>query len=193
MITREQAICQQLNRYYDGTPCKNGHISEKYVRDSYCCECKSLSEKRNKSRRLEHAKKYYNNNKEKVKARTGKYAADNSIKISLNQREWRTNNADKIRQYRKDNRGLYAYHTAKRRKRVKQATPKWVNMEEIKQLYLLAAKLSKETGILHEVDHIIPLTHDLVCGLHCLENLRVIPKIDNIKKSNKFTPTFQSF
>lgn len=186
MITREQAICQHLNRYYDGTPCRNGHVSEKYVRDNYCCECKTLSEKRNRSNRLAHMKIYYKKNKNRIKSNVREYAANNSEKISANQKKWRTNNASKIKQYRKDNRGLYAYHAAKRRKRVKQATPAWVNMEEIKQFYMLAAKLSNETGIPHEVDHIIPLVHELVCGLHCPENLRVIPKVDNIKKSNKF-------
>ena len=188
MITRERAISQALNRYYDGTECRKGHISEKYVRDGYCCECKSLKEKENKVRRLEYAKKYYRKNTQNVKAKTREYAINNADKVSANQKKWRTNNASKIKQYRKDNRGLYAYHVAKRRKRVKQATPAWVNMEEIKQFYMLAAKLSNETGIPHEVDHIIPLVHELVCGLHCPENLRVIPKVDNIKKSNKFEP-----
>ena len=152
------------------------------------CECKTLKEKENKLKRADHARKYYSKNKEKVKGNTRNYAVKNCDKVSSNQKIWRTRNVDKIRQYRKDNRGLYAYHTAKRRKRVKQATPTWVNLEEIKQFYILAAKLTNDTGILHEVDHIIPLTHALVCGLHCPENLRVIPKIDNIKKSNKFEP-----
>lgn len=34
------------------------------------------------------------------------------------------------------------------------------------------------------VDHEIPLRGRLVSGLHVLENLRVIPRSDNQKKSN---------
>ena len=67
-----------------------------------------------------------------------------------------------------------------RRKRVKDAMPVWSNKEELKHIY----KLASERNLV--VDHIIPLKHDLVCGLHVPDNLRCIPVEMNAAKSNKF-------
>ena len=38
------------------------------------------------------------------------------------------------------------------------------------------------------MDHIDPLQAELVCGLHCFENLQVLPRGENRAKQNKFTP-----
>jgi hypothetical protein len=73
-----------------------------------------------------------------------------------------------------------------RHKRVKLATPKWANIKLIENLYLSSKNISDQTGIPHQVDHIIPLKHKLVCGLHVEQNLRIITKSENSKKSNLF-------
>jgi hypothetical protein len=69
---------------------------------------------------------------------------------------------------------------------LKIVTPLWANKDDIKQIYEEAKRLTIETGIKHQVDHIIPLKHSLVCGLHVKENLRVITQEENYKKTNKF-------
>ena len=58
--------------------------------------------------------------------------------------------------------------------------------DKIKEFYIKAKKLTTETGIKHEVDHIIPSNHPLVCGLHVETNLQVITESANIIKNNKF-------
>ena len=67
----------------------------------------------------------------------------------------------------------------------KEATPAWAEFDTIKALYREARRLTEETGVRHHVDHIVPLRHDLVCGLHVQNNLRVITAADNWKKHNR--------
>lgn len=38
----------------------------------------------------------------------------------------------------------------------------------------------------HHVDHVVPLNHPLVSGLHNQFNLQYLKAEDNLKKSNKF-------
>ncbi len=186
ILTREVAVVNGSNRYFDGTLCRNGHISEKYVRDNYCCECKRLSEIRNADRRKQQFKNRYNKNPSKFIERSKEYTSKNPELVAQRQSKWRVSNEDKIRQYRKDNAGVYAFHAANRRKKIKLATPPWADMEAIKAFYLEAQRLTNLTGIPHEVDHIIPLIHDHVCGLHCEINLQILTKSENCKKHNKF-------
>lgn len=58
--------------------------------------------------------------------------------------------------------------------------------EKMVALYSLSRMFTKETGITHEVDHIIPLQGKTVSGLHVYENLRVVTRNINRRKSSSF-------
>lgn len=84
---------------------------------------------------------------------------------------------------------IAAYHrqwAIEKQKRTKRATPKWADKDNIRAIYEEAVALTVSTGIKHEVDHIVPLTNKLVCGLHVEHNLRVVTFSENRSKSNKF-------
>lgn len=68
------------------------------------------------------------------------------------------------------------------------ATVLWADFDEIRKVYKEAARLTLETGVEHHVDHIVPLTHPRVSGLHVHFNLRPIPAGPNMSKSNNWCP-----
>ncbi len=94
----------------------------------------------------------------------------------------------RAKQWRKDNPARVAYNIATARARRHQAIPKWVTKQEraaMRRVYEQCQQLSIDTGIPHQVDHIIPLVSDVVCGLHCLANLQILTATENNSKKCK--------
>ena len=56
----------------------------------------------------------------------------------------------------------------------------------IAAIYRERDRLTELTGIQFEVDHIVPLNHLDVCGLHHENNLQLLTRYDNSRKSNYF-------
>ena len=108
-------------------------------------------------------------------------------------RQWRQANADYVRQYSKEyrqgNKGLLAYLCQKRKIDILNRTPKWLTNDDfwmMSEAYELAALRTSMLGFSWHVDHEIPLRGKFVSGLHVPTNLRVIPAVDNQRKTNKF-------
>jgi len=80
---------------------------------------------------------------------------------------------------------------AERDERIRQARPAWADTDAMVAIYRECYRISKETGIKHHVDHIVPLVgkHNgvhVVCGLHCEANFQIVPASDNLKKGCRF-------
>lgn len=71
------------------------------------------------------------------------------------------------------------------------SAPPWVRPADFKALAERAAWLTKATGVKHVIDHIVPVSHPLVCGLTVPWNMQVIDEGLNQRKGNKLHLSFQ--
>lgn len=153
-------------KIYNGIPCKKCGTTEKHVSSYSCVKCNT---ERNlhklydndlmaKYRTKEKLNFYWKNNKEKAKLIDDRYNQSEKGKAT---------NSNKA---------------AKRRARVKNQLPDDVNFDIIKNIYLECRRISQETGIPHEVDHIVPIAEG---GLHHQDNLQIITMCENRKKGSK--------
>jgi len=171
------------DRYFTGKPCKNGHVGERYRSNNICVECAS-----------EHWRRQRERNPEGHRRSSREYARKNREKETERQAIWYHNNKDArakwIREYRKRPE-IAAKRTAEaglRRAAKRQACPKWVDKKALAAVYAKAREKSDAEGTRYHVDHIVPLLHPLVCGLHVPWNLQVLSAGENLQKSNSFSP-----
>lgn len=179
--TRAEAKATGATHYFTGLPCTRGHIALRKTK-GVCVECMKQDWVADNARRKDLPKseaskaagrRYYERNAELVKER----AKQRPVEQKKAAREkWEANNP-----------GHQQIRVNVRRRRHRQATPKWLSPEQrsqIRALYQAAAALTKGTGTPHEVDHVVPLAGDNVCGLHVPWNLQVVPMPLNRRKSN---------
>jgi hypothetical protein len=104
-----------------------------------------------------------------------------------NNREARREMLNKAsRKWNKNNKAKKNELTANRRAGLLKATPAWADKSAISYVYHAAQVLEKEYGTKWEVDHVVPLSSDVVCGLHTADNLQLLSRTDNARKSNEW-------
>lgn len=74
------------------------------------------------------------------------------------------------------------------RAQTRRATPAWSDADAVREFYREAKRMTRETGELHVVDHIVPKINPLVCGLHVAANLQVLHWRPNALKGNNWWP-----
>jgi hypothetical protein len=184
--TRKEAQDVGAKYYFTGEPCKHGHVAPRKTKGS-CVECLKVEWKKAAEKRADYFREY--NKREDVKDRKNDWyethkeqviqaAATRPLEVKrVYQKAWKERNTTWVRA-----------DTKARRRKHREATPPWLSRQQkgqIRELYKIAITMTKTTGEQYVVDHIIPLRSEVVCGLHVPWNLRVIPRQENLLKSNK--------
>jgi 5-methylcytosine-specific restriction endonuclease McrA len=148
---------------YHGSPCKNCRSIIKYTNSSGCHRCHN---ERNKH-------KLYDGT-------VDKYHTPGKTRNRLT--NWRKNNPQKVADQRKRVLEYQAAYQSGRRAKVKKQTSIDANNDVILSIYEEARRLTKITGIPHEVDHKIPIVRG---GLHHQDNLQILTRKENRQKGSK--------
>lgn len=133
----------------------------------------------------EKSREYKELNRESINERRRKKYAENPEFYKEVRRKNYKRNAESCRAYARayqsKNLKYYGKLNADRLYKINKATPPWANMEKIKEIYYKRPK-----GM--HVDHIVPITSKIVCGLHCEQNLQYLTAEENTAKSNRHWP-----
>lgn len=157
------------SHYFTGKPCKHGHTAPRAAKGNQCSEC------------------------EKLKQRA--YRASASDHINEQRRAARVANLDHHRALQREQ---YLKH---RHKRIQEKRARALHLLElaaclspeedkaIKAIYEKAKRLTLETGVEHQVDHILPIA---LGGPHAAFNLQILTAWDNKSKRHTFSAEDQA-
>lgn len=148
----------------------------------------------NKKRIKKRLKEWQNKNKDKSHKYSKKWNDTHKTKRTEIVNFWKSRNPDKVKSYNKKSGAKWAANNKGKRNAIDmrrkagliQRTPKWADLDKIREFYVEAERLTKETGIPHEVDHIIPLQGKNISGLHVHNNLQILTKSKNRSKKNNY-------
>jgi len=168
---------------------------QRKYREEHRAEMKEYQREYNKTH-YHHLKKQRNEYRKAHRAekieRDREYKRANRVKLREDSHKYcklhREEKKEYDHKYRKLNPGKGRALGAKRAAAKLQRTPSWANLKVITKVYESAQAITKITGIMYSVDHIIPMRGKLVSGFHVENNLQVIPLSENIKKNNHFDP-----
>lgn len=161
-----KAIKEGKKTYQVKKPCKKCGSFERYVSSCSCVPC-SIKKGLEKLNNEELMKPY--RTREKQKKKLDKWREENPEKLK---EQWR--------RYPEKNNA----RAAKRRALVKNQTPN-LTEEQVKEIWTIyeeCSKISIETGIQHEVDHIVPICKG---GMHHPDNLQILTMKENRRKGGK--------
>lgn len=169
----------KVTKSYESFPVLNAAKDGRHLR---CKACKNSRAReayaKNPKAFNEYSRALYAAQPEVARASRAKSRAKNPTTTRQSRKNWRLSNPGKVNSY-----------TAEYRADKLKATPLWLTPEqrqEIVAIYENAKELTWLSESPLEVDHILPLRGENVCGLHVPWNLQIIPASVNRAKSNKW-------
>lgn len=199
---------------YWGNPCSRGHNGWRNLKPSgkgTCAKCDSEQSrlwrennqdydkerrkrwyKENKRHAKQYAKAWAEENQDRVKTKNREWSEKNKLRKSALNKRWMEENSDSRKEYsaryREENRYKLTAIENTRRARKAQATPRWAESSNVEWIYRHASLLNCWNGPKAQVDHIVPLNSDIVCGLHWEGNLQILWDRENQSKGNRRWP-----
>ena len=161
--------------------------------DGLATECKPCKRKlerehvaKNRAATKERKRRWYKENKERIRKKHKEYYLEKSKDT-----KWVKQEKERVDEYRKNNLGKYANKESRRRTSKLNASVSWADKNYIRDLYENCREVesifeSLGMRVKFHVDHIIPLQHKQVCGLHVEHNLQILTAEENVAKSNKY-------
>ena len=129
--------------------------------------------------------KYLEKHRERALERSKNWRINNHERYILslrnNYKKNREEHCKKTSQWKRDNPDKVRASSAAREHRLKNSLHPYLCKKSIESIYGESVKLYRETGVPHEVDHIIPTRHN---GFHHQDNLQCIPAILNASKQD---------
>lgn len=162
--SRSEAVALGSKRFFTGKPCVRGHVAHRQTSNNGCMDCNKQAVK-------------------KWREKTGYKTCPEYLK------HWNQDNAEKVRSYQANrDRSKLAARNIRKRARMRLCEPSWLTEADKMRMSLIyehAKDCTLSTGEKYEVDHIVPIMGETVCGLHVPWNLQVLHMTLNRKKRNK--------
>lgn len=137
----------------------------------------------NKERHNATGKAYYASHPEVFKARYER--VKNDPNTPAKRKRARERNIEKARQaVRNHYKNNKSYYSARSNRRDKHIAHQYKTLPEAHKRLIRDFYANCPPG--HHVDHIVPIRHPDVSGLHVIWNLQYLPALENIRKGNKF-------
>lgn len=212
---RAAARAADTPTYDTGKLCRNGHESHRYTATGLCIACKAAKDKRfverypdvkknsaaawyveNHAQGLATRRAYHARRKhdpEYLAMRQQYYETTRDVQLTMKRAKNATPEAKAAKAAkRKAEAHLYRGYEQKRRARLKGAVPPWFG--EFDELVLaeaaeLCVRRATITAMPWEIDHMVPLLATRASGLHCADNVQVIPQWLNRTKNRRMILT----